>query len=159
MNGLPSRHDIRLTMKLKGFRALREAVPYSAHLEQIIASKRGFENKKGANFRAIEHLDEARNQIDESKEDLTELISKVCKQVITKSKEVAKSGDSGKENKAKIVKKTPQNSPCHICSELGHWANECPSKSDQSRPRTKQQSQTTNGGKCLNSTGSPLGGK
>ena len=159
LNGLPSRHDIRLTMKLKGFRALREAVPYGARLEQIIASERGFENKKGANFRAIEHLGDATNQIDQSKEDLTELISKVCKQVITESKEVAKSGDSGKENKAKIVKKTPQNSPCHICSELGHWANECPSKSDQSRLRAKQQSQTTNGEKCLNSTGSPLGGK
>ena len=53
LNGLPSRNDIRLQMKMRDFRSLREA-----RLEQVIISERESENQRGVNVRAVTH-DEA----------------------------------------------------------------------------------------------------
>ena len=66
----------------------------------------------------------------ENREDLTGLISKVCRQVITETNKdsTVRKQETGR---SKFVKKTPENSPCHICEELGHWAKECPAGSDK----------------------------
>ena len=70
------------------------------------------------------------------------------------------SKDSSKTNDAKYIQnckcpncghemvktrelKTRQNSPCHLCSEIGHWASECPLKESLATPH-KGESQTLN---------------
>ena len=35
--------------------------------------------------------------------------------------------------KAGDQKKTPKNSPCHICGKLGHWAPDCPQKKERAK--------------------------
>ena len=80
---------------------------------------------------------------------MTEIIARVCKQVLSQN-----AGDNPKladENKAPgtgRMKRTPQNSPCHKCNKLGHWARECPQK-DLKKEETK--------GQHLNSKATPLG--
>ena len=40
-------------------------------------------------------------------------------------------------------KKTPQNSPCHICGKLGHWAPDCPQKKQGSNAKNSNQGKAT----------------
>ena len=151
LNGLPTKHDMRLNMKLKGFRSLREAVSYGSRLDHIITSEKGFD-KRTVNFQSVVHNDREVNEgCEENSGDLSDIISKVCKQVISETSSEF-GAENPKEGKTKFVKKTPENSPCHICSQLGHWANECPSRSDKSgqRPKSIKPGQSQNEQKGLN---------
>ena len=136
LTGLPSRNDIRLTMKLKDFRSLREAVVYGARLEQVIQNERGSDHRRGVNVRGVGSYEGEINRDDDASDELSDIITRVCKQVLNEGKENPKQTRQANFDtqemvtklKTKYVKRTPQNSPCHLCSELGHWANECPLK-------------------------------
>ena len=61
---------------------------------------------------------------------MSELVARVCKQVMFEFRNTpqVQTNKVGESNKIGHMKKTPENSPCHYCSKLGHWANQCPAK-------------------------------
>ena len=130
LNGLSSKHDVRMQMKLKDFKSLREAVTYGAKLEQVLVSETVIDGRHGLT-RSATHF--------EPKDDMAFLIEQVCKQVIahqnglkTNLSEMKGQKDTGKD------RRTPQNSPCHICNELGHWARDCPQKKETSDSNSRR---------------------
>ena len=130
LNGLSSQHDVRMQMKLKDFKSLREAVTYGAKLEQILVSEASIDGRHGLT-RSATHF--------EPKDDMAFLIEQVCKHVIahqnglkTNLSEMKGQKDTGKD------RRTPQNSPCHICNELGHWARDCPQKKETSDSNSRR---------------------
>ena len=138
-------------MKMRDFRSLREAITYGARLEQVIISERGSENRRGVIVRAVTHDEEFPEGDTKPQEDLTEIITRVCKQVLSQNAgDNPKLADENKTPGTSRMKRTPQNSPCHKCNKLGHWTRECPQKELQ--PEEMQ-------GQHLNSKGTPLGGK
>ena len=90
----------------------------------------------GLNVRGVGSYEGEINRDDDASDELSDIITRVCKQVLNEGKENPKQTRQANFDtqemvaklKTKYVKRTPQNSPCHLCSELGHWANECPLK-------------------------------
>ena len=72
-------------MKMRDFRSLREAITYGARLEQVIISERGSENRRGVNVRAVTHDGEFPEGDTKPQEDLLEIITRVCEQVLSQS--------------------------------------------------------------------------
>ena len=163
----PSRNDIRLTMKLKDFRSLREAVVYGAKLEQVIQNEHGSDHRRGVNVRGVGLYEGENNRDDDVSDELSDIITRVCMQVLNEGKDNSKqtrqanfgTQEMGTESKTKYVKRTPQNSPCHLCSELGHWANECPLKVRTNNKNQRYHAKQQNTKESLNSDRAPQGGK
>ena len=89
-------------MKLKGFKTLKEAIVYGARLEQIMNSEWGFENRRGVNVRTVTQSDDSDSPADEEVDgNMSELVARVCKQVMSEFRntpqvQTSKTGESNK---------------------------------------------------------------
>jgi hypothetical protein len=145
LQGLPTKNDIRLNMRVKAFKTLHEAAIYGARLEQILKDEKHIEN----NF-SNKNVSHRSSQIENQNE--SEMTSKLnqltvdIKNLQTTQKHQLHSFNNFQkqfsgdvkipvENKMPHVKnlsnngkvtKNKQNSQCFLCGELGHWRNECP---------------------------------
>ena len=91
-------------------------------------SEWGFENRRGVSVRAVTQLDDSDSSANEEVDDnMSELVARVCKQVISELRNTPQVQKIRESNKTGHIK-TAQNNPCHYCSKLGNCAYECPAK-------------------------------
>lgn len=144
LQGLPSKNDIRLQMRLKEFKTMKNAIEYATKLEQILFDEKpNFENRRpiltrsvdfdletdqvpSSNFRSSNlNYDEISVQdnltnydssvvTNEEEQIFEDIVARVCKEVSQK-----------KGFTANGERKTVENSPCAYCKELGHWLRDC----------------------------------
>jgi hypothetical protein len=128
--GLPTKYDVRLNMRMKNFTNLRETAAYGARLEQIINDERGH-SRQANHVRRIEENESEEEDL--NMDDMKETITEICHKVIQeRNKGFQKRKGLNKPERInqgqEVVKKTPNNSPCFGCGQLGHWMDKCPSK-------------------------------
>ena len=159
LQGLPARHDMRLHMRMKSFRSLREASEYGARLEQVIKDEKFQENRRPIISRSAadthgeydEVLVRLCNDISQVKTNQEKCYNSV-KSFQDKLVDRSDAGDGKKQVKSKDGKavatggtakgkqRTKENSPCFFCSEMGHWKNECPHRAKVGSPKSDKKS-------------------
>ena len=135
LQGLSVKHEMSLTMQMQNFTSLREAAKYGSKLGQIISSRvNGEDIKRAPQFRKCDEVAENQALKDKFKQLRGELIE-IKKELRSSDVKVRDYGQNNKsrfENRQgasyqKSERKTPNNSPCHACGQLGHWRPQCPS--------------------------------
>ena len=76
LQGIPPRYDMRLLMRMQGFRTLKEATIYGAKLEQVIKDEKYQEGKRPMFSRSVEAESDSGNL-----SDLSGVLSRLCSQV------------------------------------------------------------------------------
>ena len=128
--GFPSKYDMRLKMRMVRFSSLHEAVIYGSNLEHILQDEKQSE-KNHMLGRAVKDEDVPGEEkfsviVDKMNKNLESMVDEKLNRLVG-----SQPGDfnNRKSTSEKTVfKKTPLNSPCHACGELGHWRNECPTR-------------------------------
>ena len=124
LQGLPTRNDFRMTMRVQNFITLRQAVEYGSKLEQIMKDEKGVERRHAAApVRVVK--DEEVDAIRATLRDITAELAKWRQQRADPPRQPQE-------------RRTPENSPCMICGELGHWAPTCPQRRNQRGPGAGQ---------------------
>ena len=138
--GLPTRYDMRLKMRLVRFTSLHEAVIYGSNLEHILRDEKQSEKdqlmSRTVRDEEVPETEKLSKMVDQVSKDFEKIVDEKLFS-FRESKDGNKSFDryrsqdkheyGSKESDEKpAFKKTPQNSPCHGCGEIGHWRNECP---------------------------------
>ena len=171
LQGLPTRNDMRMQMRVKGFASLREAVEYGSRLEQILKDERQQENKKPPHIRgateeqsdvlkSVAKLTQEFAKIQQSQSKQLEAFQKLQDQGMGRG--LGNFGPTGQRGPANgrgygpprnqnpnggqqercQGDRNPSNSPCVLCGEYGHWVKDCPAVKGNDSPG----SQRPNGG-------------
>lgn len=146
LNGLPTKNGLKFHMMMKGFKNLPEAVEYGAKYDQISGNigERYAESPK--TYSRSNHYE---NESDD--EQIHDFIGGIATRVVNQIVKTennpnfkpkvsfdqnAKYND-GKSRSPSPFRKTPENSPCAYCKELGHWIKECPKLTDSMRNQNR----------------------
>lgn len=136
--GLPTRYDMRLKMRLIRFTSLHEAVIYGSNLEHILKDEKQSEKdqlmSRTVRDENVPETEKLSKMVDQVSKDFEKIVDEKLfsfRENGNKSFDRYKSQDkhehgSRESDERPAFKKTPQNSPCHGCGEIGHWRNECP---------------------------------
>ena len=143
LQGLPTRNEMRMQMRMKGFTSLREATEFGSRLEQILKDEKSSEPRK-------QHLRSAtqeQNEILDAVAQVSRSINQLNQQQNRQSQDHGNpqysdrrpgpamtnghgaprpSGGGQGDRRAGTPKRTPQTHPCYVCGDLGHWLRECP---------------------------------
>ena len=133
LQALPNKCNMRTTMCMQNFKDLSQAVEYGTRFEMIMGETEQNEKRKNlGQVRKCDEVSEFQGITDTLKDHLSDMVRDEVKEEISRSSQSQndrKQNDKPKleSNKApfKREKKTPQNSPCHGCGQLGHWKPEC----------------------------------
>jgi len=117
LQGLPTRYDMRMQMRLRNFTTFREAIEYGSRLEQILKDERQQEGKKIIPSR-IAQSDKSDN-LEQMVENLTKEVARLSTE--QKQRQAQRGNRNNDQNKYDRQKR-----PCLLCGELGHWCKECP---------------------------------
>ena len=155
LQGLPNRDDLRMQMRVRRFATLREAAEYGAMLEQIIKDEKSREGRKP----------HARNVTVSDQSELIKAIEKFTKEITRMQQEAARNQGNGYnsqglrgsgngyqgsrrdqgERRQGSGARNPDNSPCLLCGQLGHWCRECPLNQAQANAPGNGQGNGPNG--------------
>jgi hypothetical protein len=147
IQGMSMRSDIHFQLRIQVFKTLQEATTFALRVEQATKSIQSIERKTPFHVR----------RISEDNDDLelstAEKLAKVIKDSTESMRKISEtlSSEFQKTNNKPI--RTPQNSPCYVCGELGHWRTECPNRQ---RFLSNQQHSGHMESSDLNSVGSSL---
>ena len=112
LQGLPTKHDFRLTMRSKKFSSFSEAITYGARLYLILKDERGNDGIRSLPARGV--------QREES--ELFQLYEKLCKDVFElRAMQAQVQPQDGKKEAP-----SPLTKPCLVCRNYGHWCKDCP---------------------------------
>ncbi len=142
IEGLPAKRGFKLKMKLQAFNALHQAVEYASLLDQVLIEEQNTEYQpaRGAD------IDDTVN--DDSDDELEMMRKSYYDQKKKYSKFDKKKNKVDNRERSSVCAncghadpkpdfKTKQNSPCYLCSELGHWADTCKLKETQTKTEGK----------------------
>ena len=147
------------------FKTLSEAVVYSSNLEHILDEER--QSERDRHFvRSVGEISNEDNKVAEDENHFVAFRNALSEldQCVRSLKDYQKGDKSNfvpdkkqkkvpvtdvknsSESASNAVKRTPQNSPCHLCGELGHWRPRCPKLANQNaqHPLDEQKAENLN---------------
>lgn len=112
LQGLPSKHDFRLTMRSQKFSSFNEASTYGTRLYRILRDEKMNDGMRSVPTRGAQREDS----------EMFKLCEKLCKEVSELRALQAEAQSHG------VRKETPSplTKPCLVCREYGHWCKDCP---------------------------------
>ena len=140
LQGLPTRNDFRYQMRMRDFGTLRDAVEYGSRLEQIIRDERGDTRRGGAPARSAQQeagpltLDKLAKELQRWRELQTRQLDTQSRQLESLTRQLSTGGANRTEQGPRRTgpgpneRRTPQNTPCNNCGEIGHWYRDCPKR-------------------------------